>query len=475
MKLDLDKDIDALLRRHARRGTALPGRVDWSPQSEENGATAAMAEASSGLKHLDTDELSAYAENALPGPTRARYAAHLAACDECRRIATSITLAADVAGELERRERLALPAMTAAAPTQSWRGRLSALFAPGAWRYAVPLVVALVLVSGAVWLAILKPQSPAGEVAVRNSVPARSAAVLEKEAHLAPESEAAAPTDAATTGTNKSGAPLVTDRKESPPVAAAAGGEVARNREADQPDATNKIATVGPRPTAADSSVADGATAARTAAPPPPPAASTPRAQSEEVAVVVREPEAARSANTQELSRGDESYNRGYDNTQRSGGKDNSLNDTQSAGQSRGMVTRDQSDDRAKSEESAASPSISERSARRRTAPPPSRAPKEMLAKKEKTPAKSVPEAKRKEREAEAEETRTIAGRRFRRQGGGAWVDTAYQPAQATVNVRRGSEQFRALVADTPELRSIANAFSGEVIVVWQGRAYRIR
>jgi len=472
MKLDLDKDIDALLRRHARRGTALPGRVDWSPQSEENGATAAMAEASSGLKHLDTDELSAYAENALPGPTRARYAAHLAACDECRRIAIAITLAADVAGELERRERLALPAMTAAAPAQSWHGRLAALFAPGAWRYAVPLV-ALVLVSGAVWLAILKQRRSAGEVAVRSSVPARSAAVLEKEAHHAPESEAVAPP--AAIDTNKSGAPLVTDRKETSPAAATAAGEAARNGEADRPDAANKIATVGPRPTAVDGSVAEGVAAPPAASPPPPPAASTPRAQPEEVAVT-RELEAARSANTQELSRGDESLNRGYDNTQRGGGKDNSLNDTQSAGQSRG-VTRDQSDDRAKNEESAAAPSTYERSGRRRSPPPPSRSPKEIARdEKESAPAKrSMSEAKRKEREAEAEETRTIAGRRFRRQGGGAWVDTAYQPAQATVNVRRGSEQFRALVADTPELRSIANAFSGEVIVVWQGRAYRIR
>lgn len=71
-------------------------------------------------------------------------------------------------------------------------------------------------------------------------------------------------------------------------------------------------------------------------------------------------------------------------------------------------------------------------------------------------------------------ETRGVAGRQFRRQGN-AWVDTAYDSSRATINVTRGSEQFRALIADEPGLRDIANRLGGEVIVVWKGRAYRIR
>ncbi|MGH9900669.1 MAG: hypothetical protein ACRD68_02400, partial [Pyrinomonadaceae bacterium] len=80
-------------------------------------------------------------------------------------------------------------------------------------------------------------------------------------------------------------------------------------------------------------------------------------------------------------------------------------------------------------------------------------------------------ESKKKDNESE---TRVVAGRRFRRQDG-RWVDTAYRAPQATVNVARGSEQFRALVADEPELRRVAEQLGGEVIVVWRGRAYRIR
>ena len=46
---------------------------------------------------------------------------------------------------------------------------------------------------------------------------------------------------------------------------------------------------------------------------------------------------------------------------------------------------------------------------------------------------------------------------------------------RATVKVKRGSEQYRALIADEPAIRSIAEQLGGEVIVVWKGTAYRIR
>jgi hypothetical protein len=54
-------------------------------------------------------------------------------------------------------------------------------------------------------------------------------------------------------------------------------------------------------------------------------------------------------------------------------------------------------------------------------------------------------------------------------------VDTAYNSSLSVINVARGSEQYRALIADEPGLRRIAEQLSGEVVVVWKGRAYRIR
>jgi hypothetical protein len=71
-------------------------------------------------------------------------------------------------------------------------------------------------------------------------------------------------------------------------------------------------------------------------------------------------------------------------------------------------------------------------------------------------------------------ETRTVSGRRFTREGS-AWVDTAYESAQVPIRVTRGSEQFRALVADEPGLRAIAEQLNGVVIVVWKNRAYRLQ
>lgn len=71
-------------------------------------------------------------------------------------------------------------------------------------------------------------------------------------------------------------------------------------------------------------------------------------------------------------------------------------------------------------------------------------------------------------------ETRSVAGRRFRNQNG-VWVDTAYNSGSSIVNITRGSEQYRALVADEPEIKSIADQLDGPIIVVWKGRTYRIR
>jgi Putative zinc-finger len=70
--------------------------------------------------------------------------------------------------------------------------------------------------------------------------------------------------------------------------------------------------------------------------------------------------------------------------------------------------------------------------------------------------------------------TRTVAGRRFRKQGA-IWVDTAYDSSKDAVTLARGSEQYRALVADEPSIKTIADQLDGEIIVVWKGHTYRIR
>ena len=57
-------------------------------------------------------------------------------------------------------------------------------------------------------------------------------------------------------------------------------------------------------------------------------------------------------------------------------------------------------------------------------------------------------------------ETRKVAGKSFRREGN-VWVDTAYEPSRSATNVSRDSERFRALVADEPGLKTVADQLAG--------------
>jgi hypothetical protein len=70
------------------------------------------------------------------------------------------------------------------------------------------------------------------------------------------------------------------------------------------------------------------------------------------------------------------------------------------------------------------------------------------------------------------EPVRTVGGKRFRKEDGG-WVDTSFSSSASAINIRRGSEQYRALLADEPDLRVFAEQLAGPVIVVWKGHAYR--
>lgn len=70
MELDFDKEIDALLREARRHKSVMPQTA----------------------RHLDADEISAFAENALPSNLRATYTAHFADCDRCRGILSNLAV-----------------------------------------------------------------------------------------------------------------------------------------------------------------------------------------------------------------------------------------------------------------------------------------------------------------------------------------------------------------------------------------------
>lgn len=66
-------------------------------------------------------------------------------------------------------------------------------------------------------------------------------------------------------------------------------------------------------------------------------------------------------------------------------------------------------------------------------------------------------------------ETRTVGGKTFQKIGV-VWFDLAYNSQTAT-DISRGSDEYQKLNSG---LRSIANNLSGKIIVIWQGKAYRI-
>lgn len=82
MDTEFDKEIDALLRQSAQDSEYLPNQT---------------------AMHLDADEISAFAENALPERARQRLMLHLADCETCRQtLSNLITLNADAESETVR-------------------------------------------------------------------------------------------------------------------------------------------------------------------------------------------------------------------------------------------------------------------------------------------------------------------------------------------------------------------------------------
>lgn len=84
---------------------------------------------------------------------------------------------------------------------------------------------------------------------------------------------------------------------------------------------------------------------------------------------------------------------------------------------------------------------------------------------------KSRAATEKQENAAEAKGETTSAGGRSFRRSENVWYDTAYNN-QPTTNVTRGTGEYKKLDAG---LRVIAENLGGTVVVVWKGKAYRIR
>jgi hypothetical protein len=382
MKQRENNEIDSLLR-------VLAGHEHSAPSDLAGNATGA---------HLDADELSSYAERALPPSTRARYTAHLVDCDVCRQFVTQLSLAAGAAIiEHPRGEQ---------SSTSAWRRTLATLFAPAVLRYAMPAVI---LVFVGVGFFAWRQQRRESLVARNNQAEVTRQAYLDREAGTTPSS----PIDNLATKQQKA-APSGSTRTS---TATDKAGE--RQQENSEAVAVTSSATSNEKEGAKKESAAAPQPAYAPEPPPPAPKPTNPVIAKDSSQTARRDVEVKEA------------------------------------------MARQREADRPRADANAGAPATAK-------APAASKADDGKKAK-----ALGVSRAAEDSRDEEAE-TRAIDGRRFQRRNN-VWVDTAFSSSLSVTTVARGSEQFRALIADEPEIGTIAKQLSGEVVIVWKGRAYRIR
>jgi hypothetical protein len=436
---------DLLLRRFARRDAETARVNDVGNSSRVEKATRELTSVSGA--HLDADEMNAYAENALPAPTRTRFMAHLADCETCRRSVTSLTLATGIASESKQPA-----ARIESAPARSWRDWLGLIFAPPVVRYGVPALALCFIITAAL---IATRTRNTDEFVAQNQTAQTSAPASPSGDQSSSANEQNAENAHGAEGATES---KLENAPPPPPLAAnQSATSTARTPTAEiaptNPTSSATIAADAPAP-----KVNDDAPAAASA-----PAPLERETRDEDL-------RAARSAPAQTSSQPSAAPS---DKAAAKGDVEDVVKEKKreevagNRGEASGVpVTRsvDGSDDR---EEQAALSRTASSGAGANAPAKPARRP--VATSRSREVAKVASESGT----SNSIETRNAGGHRFRRQGG-AWIDTAYNSARATINVARGSEQFRALVADEPGLGSIANQLDGEVIIVWKGRAYRI-
>jgi len=410
MKETENNEIDALLRNLARRGRGLSTALNTAPDTTN-------------VVHLDADELSAYAERALPPSARGRCTAHLADCDDCRKIVVQLSLAA---GPLPAEPRV----VEAPIATPGWMQKLSALLSPKMVRYALP-VLGLVIIGVAFFgLRQQQRQGAISEyVAVKQdhaSTPAPNAAragtdqpTFRNDGSVIERGRSQKEADSRAAASAAEATPVAADSSAGKKEEKKAGGESDSTREAPKVAKADADKTAKTEEKPAD---AGQPTTAR-AEPPPPASKAAPVTQEQQ----------------KDLARNNSIEDRGRDanvNAQRKGParNENEVASQTQRGPAKGQAQTQSASKMKATEDDAAG-----------------------------ARAGSNDEA----------ETRTLFGRHFRRVGN-AWVDTAFKSSMPFRSVTRGTDSYQALVADEPVIANIANRLSGEVIVVWKGHAYRI-
>jgi hypothetical protein len=373
MKEEAKNDMDLLLRRLGRRDAAAVPETD----------------------HLDADELSAYAENALPVPARARYTAHLAECSRCRELVVQLSLAAGVVVASDTAKIAKPPA---------WRTFLAGLFTPMVLRYAAPALGLIVV--AAIGFVVLRRERQADKFVTQvTNNEQRPAAAPSSEPSLAYESNASTNSASKAEGLNDKEAAAKQSPVAVPPPNA--------------PPTVSSVEADVPKDTTAQAKPEQQTTAANEAPPPKVEPTPTPEQRQKSADVEVSKKEVRE------------------------------MPATAPAPVAQRGIAASERDDR-KTSNFSREPTDEVRG------------------------VGNVGSSAKLKRDELSANTRSVAGRRFQKKGG-VWIDTAYDSSKDVMTVTRGSEGYRTLVADEPAIKTIADEFDGEIIVVWKGHTYRIR
>jgi hypothetical protein len=411
-----DTQIDVLLRRYAGQSPSQPAK-----------------------EHLDADELNAFAEGSLPAAARSRYLSHLVDCDNCRQIVSQLAISG---GALVKTEN-----ETTDAQGSSWWKRFSGFFSPLTLTYGA-LAAVLILIAG-VGFFVLR-QRPASTLVAKND-----------QSQAAANSAASPNGDAMPQPSNGPPSESMENRQGSASSTSQASpgqDEIARlEKPADKPAVMSKSAKEAEspgNPLPATEKKTETTQAAPSYAPPPP-------SEKERTETLSRDQESPKSvasasgprksapADTFKMS--DRARAGGSDSDNRAGEDSSHLLLNQPS------VSRRASDDKAKGPRRDAENNVGNRNSN--------------VGLNDATKTQGVVAPNRAASEEKREETRSAGGRKFRRQGN-AWVDVKFKSSMNLKSISRGSGEFNDLDSG---LRSIAQELGGELIVVWKGKAYRIR
>ena len=403
-----DVQIDVLMRRHAKHSSG-----EASPE------------------HLDADELNAFAEGALPPAARARYVSHLAGCDNCRGLVSQLAMSAGAVAKAE-------PVGSIETERAPWSQRLAAFFAPRTLRYAAFAVVLIAAAS----VIFLVARRPANDTAL----------VAKNEQGNPPAATAVKPADQVAPQANTSNSARPDANRNGNTAESGQNPKVAEERDA------SKVAagTVPPAPPGETVPVATPALASKSAesesrpsyAPPPPGESQGVEARSRQqpnVGGLTSGPRKSAPTDdkykaTDRLAAPTMAKDRAGDESNRAVMNQAPQNSSRTTQEKRGGPRRSQ-ENVAQSNQPQIEPSQKESTG---------------------TTSPVKPEA--------APETRSVGGRKFRRQGG-SWIDLKFKTSMSLHTITRGSDEFSSLDSG---LRAISSQLSGEIIVVWKNKAYRI-